>query len=81
MRRDRTHGDAAGIRMTLAAKELKKPAMSTRAAAQAVGYQSEAAFQRAFKSHIGVTPARWRKTQDAAGVDLFPVRRPSSGKA
>jgi hypothetical protein len=26
----------------------------------AVGYQSEAAFQRAFKSHMGLTPAQWR---------------------
>ncbi|MEH2594966.1 AraC family transcriptional activator of mtrCDE [Bradyrhizobium sp. AZCC 1577] len=49
------------IRMTIAANELKKPNMSTGAAAQAVGYQSEAAFQRAFKSHMGITPAQWRK--------------------
>ena len=48
------------IRMALAANELKKPSLST----GAVGYQSEAAFQRAFKSHIlGMTPAEWRKTQ------------------
>src|SRR5262245_36854305 len=49
------------IRMTIAANELKKPATSTGAVADAVGYQSEAAFQRAFKSHMGVTPAQWRK--------------------
>jgi AraC family transcriptional activator of mtrCDE len=49
------------IRMTIAANELKKPNMSTGAVAETVGYQSEAAFQRAFKSHMGVTPAQWRK--------------------
>lgn len=51
------------LRMTLAANELKKPSMSTGAVADAVGYQSEAAFQRAFKSHMGITPAQWRKMQ------------------
>ena len=49
------------IRMTIAANELKKPSISTGAVAEAVGYQSEAAFQRAFKSHMGITPAQWRK--------------------
>ncbi|MCW2220257.1 hypothetical protein AB7008_40070 [Bradyrhizobium sp. 521_C7_N1_3] len=47
--------------MTLAANELKKSSRSTGAAAEAVAYQFEAAFQRAFKSLMGVTPARWRK--------------------
>jgi AraC family transcriptional regulator, activator of mtrCDE len=51
----------ADIRMTLAANELRKPNLSTGAVAEAVGYQSEAAFQRAFKQHMGVTPARWRR--------------------
>lgn len=49
------------IRMTVAANELKKPSMSTGAVAEAAGYQSEAAFQRAFKQHMGMTPARWRR--------------------
>ncbi|UGB46293.1 AraC family transcriptional regulator [Frateuria edaphi] len=53
------------IRMTLAASELRKSNQSTGAVAEAVGYQSEAAFQRAFKQHMGVTPARWRR--QAAG--------------
>jgi AraC family transcriptional activator of mtrCDE len=48
------------IRMTLAANELKKPTASTAAAAEAAGYRSEAAFQRVFKQHLGVTPAQWR---------------------
>lgn len=50
------------IRMTMSANELRKTSVSTGAIAEAVGYQSEAAFQRAFKQHMGVTPARWRKS-------------------
>jgi AraC family transcriptional activator of mtrCDE len=49
------------IRMTVAAAELAKPGVSTGAAADAAGYQSEAAFQRAFKARMGLTPAQWRK--------------------
>ena len=49
------------IRMTLAANELRKPSVSTGAVADAVGYQSEAAFQRAFKLRVGMTPAQWRR--------------------
>ncbi|MGY3617131.1 AraC family transcriptional regulator [Bradyrhizobium sp. USDA 10063] len=59
------------IRMTLAANELRKSSLSTGAVAEAVGYQSEAAFQRAFKSHMGVTPAQWRKMQEPSGRDVF----------
>jgi AraC family transcriptional activator of mtrCDE len=55
------------IRMALAANTLKNPSMSTGAVAESVGYQSEAAFQRAFKSRMGQTPAQWRKAQTAAG--------------
>ena len=65
------------IRMTLAANELKKPSMSSGAVADTVGYQSEAAFQRAFKSHMGMTPAQWRKAQEVSSVDLFAMHRHS----
>jgi AraC family transcriptional activator of mtrCDE len=51
------------IRMTLAANELKASSLSTGAVAEKAGYRSEAAFQRAFKSHMGVTPAQWRKSK------------------
>jgi AraC family transcriptional activator of mtrCDE len=61
----------AEIRMALAANELKKSSLSTSAVAEAVGYQSEAAFQRAFKSRIGMSPAQWRKTQGPSGWDIF----------
>jgi AraC family transcriptional activator of mtrCDE len=59
------------IRMMLAANELKRSSLSTGAVAEQVGYQSEAAFQRAFKAHIGVTPAQWRKTQEPPGREVF----------
>src|SRR5258708_8313314 len=52
----------ADIRMTLASNELRKPSVSTAAVAATVGYQSEAAFQRAYKHRMGVTPAAWRRT-------------------
>jgi Bacterial regulatory helix-turn-helix proteins, AraC family len=57
--------------MTLAANELRRSSLSTGAVAEAVGYQSEAAFQRAFRSHMGVTPAQWRKMQEPSGQDIF----------
>ena len=67
--------------MTLAANELKKSSLSTGAVAEAVGYQSEAAFQRAFKSHMGVTPAQWRKMQELPARGVFAKRAaPVEGK-
>jgi AraC family transcriptional activator of mtrCDE len=59
------------IRMTHAANELRRSSLSTGAVAEAVGYQSEAAFQRAFKGHMGVTPAQWRKMQEPSDRDVF----------
>ena len=48
------------IRMGLAANELKKPASSTEAVAEAVGYQSVSAFRRVFAERMGMTPGQWR---------------------
>lgn len=50
------------IRMTVAARELGHSNASAGTVAEAVGYQSEAAFQRAFKRHMGVTPAQFRRS-------------------
>jgi AraC family transcriptional activator of mtrCDE len=50
------------IRMTVAARELRSSNASAGAVAEAVGYQSEAAFQRAFKKHAGATPAQFRRS-------------------
>jgi AraC-like DNA-binding protein len=50
-----------GWRLALAARRLEDPGISIAQAAQDVGYGSDAAFQKAFKRHLGVTPSAWRK--------------------
>lgn len=55
------------IRMSLAANELKKPAVSTEAVAELVGYQSVAAFRRMFTDRMGMTPAEWRRQAQKSG--------------
>jgi AraC family transcriptional activator of mtrCDE len=50
------------IRMSLASKQLRQSSLSTGEIAETVGYLSEAAFQRAFKQHMRMTPAQWRRT-------------------
>ncbi len=55
------------IRMARAMQRLLQSGRSVAAIAEEVGYQSEAAFQRAFKRHLGLTPARFR-ADHAAGV-------------
>jgi AraC-like DNA-binding protein len=47
-------------RMQLATRMLLEPGAKVVAVAGAVGYESEAAFSRAFKKCIGVAPAAWR---------------------
>jgi AraC-like DNA-binding protein len=48
-------------RMQLAAGLLSAEQAKVSAVALRVGYDSEAAFSRAFKALVGVTPAAWRK--------------------
>ncbi|WDD91228.1 AraC family transcriptional regulator [Burkholderia sp. FERM BP-3421] len=50
----------AEIRMALASRMLAHDARPVAEIGEAVGYQSEAAFQRAFKRLVGLTPAQWR---------------------
>jgi AraC family transcriptional regulator, activator of mtrCDE len=50
------------IRMMAAANELRLTDRSIGAVAGTAGYQSEAAFQRAFKQRMGITPAQYRRT-------------------
>jgi AraC-like DNA-binding protein len=47
-------------RMQVAARLLADSATKVAAVAHDVGYESEAAFSRAFKKTVGVPPARWR---------------------
>ena len=60
------------IRMTVAANALKTSDMPTGAVAELAGYQSETAFQRAFKQHMGITAAQWRKDA-GAGKETAPA--------
>ena len=60
-------------RMHLAADLLRAQSMSVGEAAARVGYRSEAAFSRAFRSVMGTAPARFRR---AASV---PRQGPSGG--
>jgi AraC-like DNA-binding protein/mannose-6-phosphate isomerase-like protein (cupin superfamily) len=48
-------------RMQLAARLLADRSMTVAAVAHSVGYESEAAFSRAFKKTSGVPPASWRR--------------------
>ena len=48
-------------RLQIAARLLETPNVSVAQAAAEVGYQSEAAFHRAFKRHTGVAPGAWRR--------------------
>jgi AraC-like DNA-binding protein len=51
----------ANWRMQLAANYLLSGSDSVAAIAERVGYESEAAFSRAFKKMVGVAPSQWRK--------------------
>jgi AraC-like DNA-binding protein len=55
-----------GWRMQLAAERIRNSKDSLAAIAADVGYESEAAFNRAFKRVTGVTPGRWRDDAGAA---------------
>jgi AraC family transcriptional activator of mtrCDE len=55
------------IRMALAGRKLAQTGMSVAEIGEAVGYQSEAAFQRVFKRQVGMTPAKWRARASKTG--------------
>jgi AraC-like DNA-binding protein len=61
-------------RMQLAASRLAAGAAPVSAVAADVGYESEAAFCRAFKKVTGMTPAAWRSRRDPVAPS-----RPGSG--
>jgi AraC-like DNA-binding protein len=48
-------------RMQLAANQLRSSTQSVAEVANRVGYESEAAFSRAFKKAVGAPPSEWRK--------------------
>jgi AraC-like DNA-binding protein len=55
-------------RMQLAARLLAEGTSKVSTVALEVGYDSEAAFSRAFKKVAGVSPARWRHQHAARAV-------------
>jgi AraC family transcriptional regulator, alkane utilization regulator len=50
-------------RLQLAAQNLKSSDIPIKAIADQTGYESEAAFSRAFKRHFGLPPGDWRRRQ------------------
>ena len=53
-------------RMQLAAERLATGSAKVAAIAEEVGYDSEAAFSRAFKRLMGIPPAAWRRAREGA---------------
>lgn len=51
----------ARLRMQLAAERLRTTRQTLGQVAEAVGYESEAAFSRAFRRIVGVSPGAWRE--------------------
>ena len=48
-------------RLRVAAEQLRECTASIASVASDVGYESEAAFSRAFKREFGKSPAAWRR--------------------
>jgi AraC-like DNA-binding protein len=59
----------AAWRMRLAADRLGRPEATVAEAAHDAGYESEAAFSRAFKKATGVTPSAWRNGHAAGAAE------------
>ena len=66
-------------RMQVAARLLLETRATVASIALEVGYDSEAAFARAFKRLVGKPPAAWRRERDAAAVSQVPDLRISDG--
>ena len=58
----------ANWRMQVAANQLLSTTDSVVAVANRVGYDSEAAFSRAFKKVVGAPPSEWRRNRGSAVV-------------
>jgi len=59
-------------RLQMAASRLSEGVASIATVAAEVGYESEAAFSRAFKRSVGVPPAEWRSKRSTSGASLRP---------
>jgi AraC-like DNA-binding protein len=56
-----------GWRIQLAKHLILQSGLPIAEVADRVGYESEAAFNRAFKRHVGVPPVAWRKGTEGKG--------------
>jgi AraC family transcriptional regulator, alkane utilization regulator len=65
-------------RMQLAAERMRTGTDNLAVIANDVGYDSEAAFNRAFKRVTGIAPGRWRDGARSAPPYPTPMRRDSS---
>ena len=65
-------------RLQLAARELTMTPRGTADVAADVGYESEAAFNRAFKREFGLPPARYRREAKQAARSGRPRLAPAS---
>lgn len=65
-------------RLQLAANLLKRERLSIAQVAAEVGYESEAAFNRAFKKQAGIPPGAWRRAMPGASASER-ARVPSNG--
>jgi AraC-like DNA-binding protein len=63
-------------RMQLAANHLLSGMESVAAIANRVGYESEAAFSRAFKKAVGTPPSEWRKHRQVTSDKAASARAP-----
>jgi AraC-like DNA-binding protein len=59
-------------RMQLASRALESPGISIAEVAARVGYQSEAAFNRAFKKYVGTPPGEWRRAHAGEQATAIP---------
>jgi AraC family transcriptional regulator, alkane utilization regulator len=65
----------AGWRIQLA-KQLLRDGTNIAEVSERIGYESEAAFNRAFKRTTGSPPANWRRRVLAAMTSLVPILMP-----
>jgi AraC family transcriptional regulator, alkane utilization regulator len=68
-------------RLHAAARELRNGSKSLANVASAAGYDSEAAFSRAFKREFGLPPASWRTSQKKDGKHPNAAPRAAQGVA
>ena len=54
-------------RLQIAATRLRDGSEGVATIAAEIGYESEAAFSRAFKKSVGVSPAEWRRPKGSPG--------------